>query len=263
MRMQADPGVKMDGELKKILVAVDGSEQNFEAADYLRSVVSARETEIVLFHVMSKVPESFLDSDKDPLAPDHREYLKKWETEREGRMRDFMRRVRRMLVEAGAPEYSVMLSIQKVREGIARDIIQEADRGYDAVLAGRTGAGSTGKQLIGSVADKIAGNLLSRNVWLVDGTPGKGKILIAVDASDSAMRAVAHVARMAASDHSVGLLHVVRAYRSQRGGRKKYFPRATGSVSSKRRKARCGLSSIRPQRSSPKGVYGPIRCFPR
>jgi nucleotide-binding universal stress UspA family protein len=253
----------MDRERKKILVAVDGSEQTFEAADYLRGVVSAQETEIVLLHVMSKVPESFWDWEKDPLVPRHIEYLKKWETEREGRIRDFMRRVRRMLVEAGAPEYSVMISIQKVREGIARDIIQEADRGYDAVLAGRTGVGGAEKQLIGSVADKIAGKLLSRNVWLVDGTPRKGKILVALDASDSAMRAVAHVARMATSNHAVGLLHVVRGIPVSSLGQEDIFPEGY-----RQRLLEEAESQVRPvfdqaARTLAEGGIRPEKVFPR
>jgi nucleotide-binding universal stress UspA family protein len=214
----------MDRERKKILVTVDGSEQTFEAVDYLSGVVSAQETEIVLFHVMSKVPESFWDWEKDPLVPKHLEHLKKWESEREGRIRNFMRRVREMLVEAGVPEYSVMISIQKVREGIARDIIMEADRGYDAVLIGRKGMGGAEKQFLGSVADKVAGKLSSGNVWLVDGTPRKGKILIAVDSSDSATRAVRHVARMATSHHGVGLLHVVRGISVSAEGQEEIFP---------------------------------------
>ena len=129
----------MEREQKKILVAVDGSEQTLAMVDYLSTMVSPVDVEIVLFHVMSKVPESFRDWEKDPVVPMRQESLGKWEADREEKIRDFMRRLRRMLVDSGVPEYSVMISIQKLREGIARDIIVEAGRGYDAVLVGRTG----------------------------------------------------------------------------------------------------------------------------
>jgi nucleotide-binding universal stress UspA family protein len=215
----------MERERNKILVAVDGSEQSNDLVEYLSGVIPAQDTEIVLFHVMGKVPDSFWDWETDPLTPRHLDHLKKWETEREKQVRDLMRRVRQQFADIGMPEYSIMISIQKVKEGIARDLLTEAQRGYDAVLVGRRGLGDTGEQVLGSVAAKIADKLSTANLWLVGKRPRKGNILIAMDSSDSAMRSVQHVGRMInTSNHTIMLVHVVRGISVSAAGKEKIFP---------------------------------------
>lgn len=215
----------MERERNKILVAVDGSEQTHELVDYLSGVIPAHETEIVLFHIMGKVPDSFWDWEKDPLTPKHLEHLKKWELEREKQVRDLMRNVRQQFVDIGMPEYSIMISIQKAKEGIARDLLTEAMRGYDAVLVGRNALGAASSPMLGSVAGKIVAKLGETNLWLVGERPRKGTILIAMDSSDSAMRAVHHVGKMInTSKHSIVLVHVVRGISVSAAGKERIFP---------------------------------------
>lgn len=215
----------MSQERRRILVAVDGSEQTQEAVSYLSGIVPAFDTNVVLFHIMNKVPDAFWDWEKDPMTPRHLDYLKDWEMQKENQIRQFMRQARRVLVDVGIPEYSVMISIQKIREGIARDILTEAQRGYDAVVIGRTGLGGIDERMLGSVASKAAGRLVTSALWLVGGKPRKGRILIAMDTSEGAMRAVEHVCRMAnVKSHSVSLLHVVRGISVSAAGQEQIFP---------------------------------------
>ena len=47
-------------------MAVDGSEQAFEAVRYVSRLLPPNRMEVVLFHVMTKVPESFWDMEKEP-----------------------------------------------------------------------------------------------------------------------------------------------------------------------------------------------------
>ncbi|MCE5334279.1 MAG: universal stress protein [Desulfobacteraceae bacterium] len=214
----------MERERNKILVAVDGSERTHELIDYLSGVIPAQETELVLFHVMGKVPESFWDWEKDPLTPRHLDHLRDWETGREKQVRDLMRQVRQQFANIGMPEYSIMISIQKVKEGVSRDLLVEAQRGYDAVLMGRRGLGA-GEQLLGSTAAKLAAKLGPVNLWLVGGTPRHGRIMIAMDSSEPAMRAVSHVAKMInTSNHAIALVHIVRGIAVASAGREMNFP---------------------------------------
>ena len=118
----------MESPLNKVLIAIDGSEQTGELVDYLSGIISARHSELVLFHVMPEAPESFWDWEKDPSSLPNAEHLKIWEVEREKQVRDLMRDIRRRLTGIGIPEYSIMISIRKVKEGIARDLLQEAQQ---------------------------------------------------------------------------------------------------------------------------------------
>jgi nucleotide-binding universal stress UspA family protein len=215
----------MEHERNKILVAVDGSEQTQDLVDYLSGVVSAQETELVLFHVMGKVPDSFWDWEKDPLTPRNLDHLKRWETDREKHIRNLMRNIRQQFANIGMPEYSIMISIQKAKEGIARDILVEAQRGYDAVLIGRRGMGDRGDEVLGSAAAKVAAKLGSVNLWLVGRKPRHGPIMIAMDSSDSAIRAVEHVGNMInTSNHAVRLVHVVRGISVSAARQEETFP---------------------------------------
>ncbi len=215
----------MERERNKILAAIDGSEQTHELVDYLSGIIPAQETEIVLFHVMAKIPDSLRNREKDPQTARHIENLKKWEVEREKQVRDLMRSLRRQFVSIGMPEYSTMISIQKAKEGIAKDLLNEAQRGYNAVLIGRGRTGGVGGQVLGSVAMKLGSKLSSANLWLVGKRPPRGKILIALDSSDAAMRAVRHVGSMIdRAAHSLELLHIVRGISVSAAGREKIFP---------------------------------------
>ncbi len=215
----------MGRDRRRLLFAVDGSDQTHDAVRYVSGVIPPLDTDVVLFHVMNKVPDSFWDWEKDPLVPKHLEYLKNWEARREEQMRRFMRQARQILVDVGVPDYSVMISIQKIKEGVARDVLNESRRGYDALVMGRRGLGSLDEQLLGNVAAKTAAKLRETSLWLVGGRPKNGKILIGLDNSDGAMRAVEHVGKMVnVSNHAIGLIHVVRGISVSSEGHEQIFP---------------------------------------
>ena len=209
----------------KVLIAVDGSEQTQKLVDYLSGIISVQQTEIVLFHVLPKAPESFRDWEKEPSRLPLPDLLRKWDSERERLVRDLMRDIRRQLTGIGIPEYSIMISIQKEKEGIARDLLLEAQRGYDAILVGRSGSEGGGAQVLGSVAAKTAAKLCTVNLWLVGDNAGNGGVIIAMDSSETAMRAVDHVSNMInASKNTIRLVHVVRGIAVSWTGREKIFP---------------------------------------
>ena len=90
-------GRRMERGCHKVLIAVDGSEHTQRLIDYLSGIISAQHTEIVLFHVMPKAPESFADREKEPFSLPNADHLRKWEAERETQVRDLMRDIRRQL----------------------------------------------------------------------------------------------------------------------------------------------------------------------
>jgi hypothetical protein len=50
----------------QILLAVDGSNQAFEAVRYASRLFPPEHMEVVLFHVLAKFPENFWDVEKEP-----------------------------------------------------------------------------------------------------------------------------------------------------------------------------------------------------
>jgi nucleotide-binding universal stress UspA family protein len=202
----------MSSDRKRILLTVDGSEQTSVAAAYLSKILPAGRSEVVLFHVMTKIPEAFWDWEKDPLWPQKTEFLKTWEIQQENKIRDFMDRTRQVFIAAGFPRDAVIIKIQQRKEGIARDLCAESNCNYDALVIGRKGLSTLGGLMLGSIASKILARVSSLSVWVIGSNPAPCKALLALDASDAALRAAGYAGRMlAASDCEIKLLHVVRA----------------------------------------------------
>ena len=49
---------------EKILIANDGSEHSLRMVEYVSSILDRSRFEVVLYHVVTRVPESFIDFDK-------------------------------------------------------------------------------------------------------------------------------------------------------------------------------------------------------
>lgn len=52
---------------KKMLLAVDGSEESLAVVRYVSESLQPAGTEVTVYHIMSKVPEVFWDLGNDPM----------------------------------------------------------------------------------------------------------------------------------------------------------------------------------------------------
>ncbi|MEJ2427596.1 MAG: universal stress protein [Deltaproteobacteria bacterium] len=194
----------------KILVAVDGSDQAFEAARYASQLFSPNRIEVVLFHVLTKIPESFWDIEKDPTSILKEATLRDWRDHQKKKIQELMERARQLFLDRGVPEDAVSTKIQERQVGIARDIIHESQHNYNAVILGRWGMSLLKDFLWGSIAEKIMGSLTHLPLCVVGGRPPVGKILVGLDPSEGAMRAVDYVGTVVGADWEVTLFHAIR-----------------------------------------------------
>lgn len=198
---------------RKILLAVDGSDQSFEAVRYVSQLFPPKRMEVVLFHVMSKIPESFWDIEKNPAFRHQLAPVAAWATQQQTAIQEFMEKSKELLIDQGVQEESVSIRMQERQAGIARDIVREAQENYDAVVAGRWGVSKLKDLVWGSIAGKLVGHLVHVPLWVVGGTPQAGKVLLAMDASEEAMRIVDYVgAMLAGTDWEVTLFYVLRGF---------------------------------------------------
>ena len=200
---------------KKLLMAVDGSEQSFEAVRYVCQVFPPKRVEPVLFHVINKIPESFWDIEKNPTFRHKLAPVAAWATQQERVIEEFMERSRQLFVERGVPEGKISVRIQERKAGVARDIIREAQNGYDSVVVGRWGMNKLKDLVWGSIANKLVAHLVHVPLWVVGGSPPAGKLLVAVDSSEETMGTVDYVVTMLeGSDWQVTLFHALRGFES-------------------------------------------------
>ncbi len=196
---------------KKILLAMDGSDYAFETVRHVSNVRSFRNMKKVLFNVFSKIPERYWDMEKNPLLSRRLAEVRSWETRREQEMEKYMEDARQIFLDAGFPEGSILYKIHKRERGIARDIVKEARRGYTAVIVGRKGKSQLIDLVLGSVATKLIEKLAFVPLVIVGKGARPGKVLLAMDGSEGAMRAVDFVAHMLGpSGYEINLTHVVR-----------------------------------------------------
>jgi nucleotide-binding universal stress UspA family protein len=197
----------------KILVPLDGSDRAFEAVRYISWLEPFRKKQVVLFSVSTQIPEAYWDIDKQPKYEQSVKNIHAWQTTREMRLRKYMDEARRQLLDSGFPGEAIQVKIQERRKGIGRDILEEARKGgYSAVIIGRRGAGRVRGLVLGGVTTKLLERLDFIPIFVVGRCPATRKVLVALDGSDSSVRAVDYVCEtLEGCDCDVTLTHVVRS----------------------------------------------------
>lgn len=215
----------MNSNRKKILVALDGSGHAFDTVRYLSQVLAPDRVELVLFSVLTKKPERFWDTEENRPLIHEPSFTDGWEIQQEKAIQEFMKNARQLLMDRSFPVDTVTIKIQKRKLGVARDIIHEAQHGYDAVVAGRQGMNPITRLVIGSISSKLIGSLTHIPLWLVGNSTQVKKMLIALDTSEVAMRVVEHLGSMVGGANlELTLFHVIRSFDVRLPGQnEKYF----------------------------------------
>lgn len=196
---------------KKILLPLDGSRRSLETVRFFAAMKPFQRHEIVLFHVYNVIPECYWDLAREPKSIKVVGPVKAWEIEQRKNIEKALSKARQLLVQAGFDKPSVKVSIRKRKKGIARDIVQEARNGYGAVVIRRRGSGALRSMVLGSVAAKLIESITFAPVLILGRKKKTGNVLMAMDSSDGAMRALDFLAnQLGGFDYDVRLFHVIR-----------------------------------------------------
>lgn len=176
---------------KKILILVDGSERTTQTVNHVKDFMPVDgNTRIVLFHVFSGLPEEYRELEQETTCENVVHQLKNRETTEKAAIRSCLEASKNMLISGGFPEQSIEVKFHRLEKGVARDIIEEAGKGYSAVVLRRRGMGVLKNIILGSVAVKLLQSLTFIPIIIVGQVPPARKILLAVDASPASMKAV-------------------------------------------------------------------------
>jgi nucleotide-binding universal stress UspA family protein len=200
-------------ENNKVLVAVDGSKQGFNTARYAARMLEGCGARIVLYHVRVNVAEAFYDIGINPAGRQQMAAIRAWEHEQRKAADDLIDKAREIMEKAGVARERISVKADPRKIGIARDILIESHNGYDGVVIGRKGQHLVKGLVLGSVANKLVCQLRHVTLWVVGGNPAPDRLLIGLDASEGAMRAVDHVVstRNGRDRRQIYLMHVVRS----------------------------------------------------
>ena len=195
---------------KKILVAVDGSRHAAMAVRYAVKMADViGDLRFALVHVQPGISRYVLEeAERD--AKVRKELLKLTKGNRDAGTA-LLDKHRSEMVHRGLDPERIEVKTRPRLIGVADDLIALGQTAsYDAILVGRRGIGALQEMVTGSVAANLADNSPVTPIWVVDGEVSGTKVLLAVDGSSRALRAVDHLAFILGGDPSarIHMLHV-------------------------------------------------------
>lgn len=250
---------------KRILIPVDGSDRALNTVRYIARNDQFLKMDIVLFHAFSSIPEGYWDMEVDPRSISTVREVRAWEVQQKKKIQSYMQQASQFLLKAGFSSESTKIKIQNRRKGIARDIIREAQNGYDAVVTRRRGMKGLRGIVLGSVATKLVEKLSFVPLVLVGRKPANNRILLAFDGSAGALHAVDFVGSILEGfNFEMSLIHVIRANQKKDTefqhafSSKKYteFTRKEMSSALKQAKTKLMAMGFKPDRISTEIITG-------
>jgi nucleotide-binding universal stress UspA family protein len=200
---------------KRILIAVDGSSHSLDAVNYVAFQSRGVKTEVCLLYVFPMASDELVCQINVNGEFQHtlQEKYHAFNRECERMAQEAVDKAKDVLIGLGMAPELINGVPQMWQAGIARDILQEARKGYDAVVVGRRGLSRIEALLLGSVSAKVVQGSDKTPVWVVGNSPTSRspRLLVAVDISENSRKAVEYCAAFAAANGAeVTLCHVLR-----------------------------------------------------
>jgi len=196
---------------KQILIAVDDSIYSKKAIEYAVRIGSViKGLRYTLFNIQPMISEYLAyDAHLDVKA---RSALKDVVEKNHENSRRLLDGYRSGMIKKGIDEKHVDTISQTRIRGIAKDILDYGKQNIcDALVLGRRGVGRLEEAFTGSISNTVIEHSSVTPVWAVAGDITSSKIMLAIDGSESALKAVDHLSFMIGGgnpDTKITLLHV-------------------------------------------------------
>ena len=153
----------------KLLVAFDDSENAMRAVDFIINYFTT-DHEITLFHVLpdSTVLCAMNSPELTPFFLAQKSSFCLLESKKKELIEEAMQKAQKKFINANFDKKNIKLKIKNRKIGIARDLIAEAQAGYDVMVLGRRGLSGIKEFIIGSVSQKVLHSVKGVSVMIVD-----------------------------------------------------------------------------------------------
>jgi nucleotide-binding universal stress UspA family protein len=154
--------------LLKVLVALDDSENATRAVEYISKNFSP-DHEVTLFSVMPDT-QMLCNINSPELTPyfwSQRNVFCSLEDKKKELIQAAADRAKDVLLKAGFKKEKISVKVQAKKKGIARDIVAEAESGYDTIVMGRRGLSGIKEFVMGSVSQKVLHSVKDVSVVIV------------------------------------------------------------------------------------------------
>ncbi|MGD9972420.1 MAG: universal stress protein [Desulfatirhabdiaceae bacterium] len=141
---------------QKILVPIDDSSNALRVAEFIAGVFNP-DNEITLLSILQDTA-ALCDMNSPELTPyfmSQQSTFCQLEDRKRQLIDEAMGRAKDVLIAAGFNESRIVQKVQKKKNGVARDIVDEAQKGYQIIVMGRRGLSGVQEFLMGSVSQKV------------------------------------------------------------------------------------------------------------
>jgi nucleotide-binding universal stress UspA family protein len=198
---------------KSITIPVDGSKNSLRSIEYLDLMFGPKhDLKVSLCYILPSLPLIFED-DKS-LSKEDRARLKALEHKNLHAAEKILAEAKAMMLKRGFPEERIQTAYEKKHTSIPKEIFRHADSGKaDAILATRRGKTEIKDFFMGEVCRTLVEYCQDMPIWILGGHVKSKKILIAVDSSENALRAVDHAGFMVSgTEAQVTVFHTIKNF---------------------------------------------------
>lgn len=194
---------------RKVLIAVDGSENAMDAVRYAGHFFDPEHADITLIHIMAELPDKVDDLKSiASIAPTAGEN-EPWQLKMADQTQKMMETAESILIGIGYEKASIQIIIRHRKNGVANDIKAESAKDYDALVLGRRGVNDPTDIIVGATAYRMMSAIDHLPVVIVGDKPDPNHILIGFDGSKNGFKAVECAGKlMPRRDREVFLCHV-------------------------------------------------------
>ncbi|MFO7964448.1 MAG: universal stress protein [Desulfobacterales bacterium] len=154
---------------KHILVAFDDSENAKRAVNYLAEILNP-DSHVTLLSIMLDT-EALCNMNSPELTPYFKSQQSSFcvlEDKKKELLQNALDQAKTALVDAGFKASNIRIKLNPKKHGIARDILIEAQSGYDLLVMGRRGLSGIKDFFLGGVSQKVFSHAKDISVLIVN-----------------------------------------------------------------------------------------------
>jgi nucleotide-binding universal stress UspA family protein len=141
---------------QKILLAIDDSENAIRAVEFVANTFTA-DSRITLFNVVQDTA-TMCEMNSPELTPYFTSQQSSFcllEEKKKELVTEALQKSKTILLDAGFEENNITIKAELKKDGVARDIIKEAQSDYNIIVMGKRGITGIKDFLLGSISQKV------------------------------------------------------------------------------------------------------------
>jgi nucleotide-binding universal stress UspA family protein len=203
----------MEDLTKSIAIPVDGSKNSLRSLEYINLIYGPNHNlEVTIIYILPSLPPILTDKSIDKKT---RTRLKSVEKKNEEMAEQILSEAKNILLNKGFNEERIKTCCQKRGITIAQDICNWASiKQVDTILLTKRGRTEIKSFFMGEVSSRLVEYHKNNPVWILEGSIKSKNVLVCVDNSENALRAVEHVGFMlSGTDCRITIFHTMRHLR--------------------------------------------------